>query len=146
MQNNPESVERGARARRRRPIFGVGLVPKRLYLVEFLAQWGDTKMAASRVLCRRAADMRFRGYARARRHHESATKGNRASIEADGGNDFVRCLALHRHPGSHRNLWNRRHLLVGFRNSCRFEIRSKQSFGRPRFAVEARGPRFASEG
>jgi hypothetical protein len=51
-----------------------------LYLVEFLAQWGDTKMAASRVLYPPAADMRFRGYARAWRLDESVKKGNTASI------------------------------------------------------------------
>src|SRR5258708_24068711 len=57
LQNNPDSVERGVVARRRRAIFGRPCRrAKRLYLVEFLAQWGDTKMAASRVLCRRAAD------------------------------------------------------------------------------------------
>jgi hypothetical protein len=115
-------------------------------LVEFLAQWGDTKMAASRVLYPPAADMRFRGDARAWLYGEGVTKGAIRRAAADGGNDFVRCLAIHRHIGSHRNLWNRRHLLVGHRNSCGFEIRGKQSFGRPRFAVEAREPRIASEG
>jgi len=62
MRKNPESGERGAPTARhlRRPRRRA----KRLYLVEFLAQWGDTKMAASRVLYRGAADMRFRRYAR----------------------------------------------------------------------------------